>query len=589
MICPMKKLLLAAKTSNREQVLSQLKKAAVVHVDPIDPESVRIPEGLSKEIDDCTRVISLLEQKGESANANYTPPGTPSRIIEEVLTISRKIDKGKETLAHLKKEIEALTPWGKMSLDDIKFLIDNGLDVKLFTGPADKIDEITADVWQIVSHEDSAAWFIAAAKDEVKLGSSFALVEMPDRDINTIDNEMVNIERNIEEGKQSLACFALRLDDLRSHYLKLLNKKRYFEVETGIFKEDEIFVLSGWCPSENIEDLSQSFEKAGVKVGLQFDEPDEKEIPPTLLKNSAWARSIGPLYEFMGMTPSYDEPDTSGLFLIMLSVFSAFLLADAGYGLIVFLAAVAAYLPLVKRGFDKDALKLVLFLFGAVAIYGLLTNTWFGENYRLVENYKFDPTTDEGMIFLQGICFLMGVCHLTLGHLMKMSRRKIDITVLSEVGWIMFLWAMYGVVCSLILKQDFVMPGSWVIPLFKLSAILILFFTAPSWNLFSCFAAGIGAILKNASSCFSDIVSYIRLWAVGLAGGKVAVAFNDIAAMVPYVILRIPIYVGGHAINIILGIIAILAHGVRLNLLEFSNHLELDWSGRKYDPFKEIK
>jgi V/A-type H+-transporting ATPase subunit I len=119
--------------------------------------------------------------------------------------------------------------------------------------------------------------------------------------------------------------------------------------------------------------------------------------------------------------------------------------------------------------------------------------------------------------------------------------------------------------------------------------VLILLFTAPSWNIFASIAAGIGAVLKNASACFSDIVSYIRLWAVGLAGGKVAMAFNDIAAMVPFFLLKLPVYVLGHAINIILGVIAILAHGVRLNLLEFSNHLELEWSGRKYDPFREIK
>jgi V/A-type H+-transporting ATPase subunit I len=148
---------------------------------------------------------------------------------------------------------------------------------------------------------------------------------------------------------------------------------------------------------------------------------------------------------------------------------------------------------------------------------------------------------------------------------------------------------MYGVICKLILKQDFLLPSSWIIPLFQISGVLILFFTAPSKNILATIGAGVGAFLKNASASFSDIVSYIRLWAVGLAGGKVAGAFNDIAAMIPMFVLRIPVYIIGHSINIILGVIAILAHGVRLNLLEFSNHLELEWSGRKYDPFKEIK
>jgi V/A-type H+-transporting ATPase subunit I len=272
----------------------------------------------------------------------------------------------------------------------------------------------------------------------------------------------------------------------------------------------------------------------------------------------------------------------------MLTVFAAFLIADAGYGLLVVIAMLAAYKPLLKRGADRDFLHLGLFLFGGTAIYGLFTNTWFGETWHLFSGYTFNPNEDAGMKTLQGLCFLMGVSHLTWAHIMKARRRKADLSLLGDAGWIMFLWAMYGVICMLILKESFVLPFSWIMPLFKVSAVLILLFTEPSLNPLKCIPAGIGAILQNASNCFSDIVSYIRLWAVGLAGGKVAGAFNNIAGMLPF-LLAIPVYVAGHAINIILGVIAILAHGVRLNLLEFSNHLELEWSGRKYDPFKEIK
>lgn len=589
MISPMKKLLLAARVSEREKILALLKTAEIVHVDPVDPASVRLPEGLSVEIDNCVRSISILEQIVPPENNKLVPPGTPSRVVEEVLAHASAIPAIKDQLNVLRKEVEALSPWGQLGLEDLKYLQASGIKIKFFKGPVDKGAEIEAETVSMIRNEDGIGFFVAASTGEIKVGDSLSEIEIPERDVNSIDNEMVNLERKIEEHEEALSCFSLRTDDLHKHYLKLLNKRRHSEVDSGAYEDESVFVLSGWCPEDSSEELAAAFENAGLTVGLQFDDPSPGEIPPTHLKNSPWAQSIAPLYEFMGVTPSYDEPDTSGLFLIMLSVFAAFLLADAGYGLIVFLAVAAAYFPLVKRGVDKKALKLGMFLFGAVAIYGLLTNTWFGETYRIVDSYKFDPNSPEGMIFLQGICFLMGVVHLSVGHVMKVLKKKIDISILSEVGWILFLWAMYGVVCGLILKQDFLMPGTWVIPLFKISGVLILFFTAPSWNIFSSIGAGLGAILQNASACFSDIVSYIRLWAVGLAGGKVAMAFNDIAAMLPFFLLKLPVYFLGHAINIILGVIAILAHGVRLNLLEFSNHLELEWSGRKYDPFKEIK
>ncbi|MEW6709654.1 MAG: hypothetical protein AB1403_07510 [Candidatus Riflebacteria bacterium] len=589
MISPMKKLLLAARNSDRDRVLEVLKAVEAVHVEPVDPALIRLPEGLSLEIDNCTRAIALLEQVRPPDNSKLVPPGTPSRVVEEVLNHDKAIPQIREKLAQLRHEIEELTPWGQLGLKDLKCLIENGLKVKLLKGPADDFSQIIADAASLISNDGGIAFAIAASRNEISIPASYVEIGLPSRDVNTIDTEMVNLERQAEEHVEALSCFSLRLEDLRKHYVKLINRKAHSQVSTGVHVEDAIFVLTGWCPAHRAEELGKAFETEGIAVGLKFSEPAEDETPPTLLKNSEWANAIAPLYEFMGVTPSYTEMDISGMFLIMLTIFSAFLLADAGYGLLVFIVLAAAYMPLVKKGVDKNALKLGMFLFGGVSIYGLLTNTWFGEDFKIIESYRFDPNSPEGMVMLQGICFLMGTIHLSVGHIIKAMRRKIDITILSEVGWVMFLWAMYGVICGLILKQDFLMPSSWIIPLFEVSGVLILLFSTASGGIFARIGAGVGAILQNASACFSDIVSYIRLWAVGLAGGKVAMAFNDIAAMLPMFVLKLPVYLLGHTINIILGVIAVLAHGVRLNLLEFSNHLELEWAGRKYDPFKEIR
>ncbi len=589
MISPMKKLLLAARNSDRDRVLEVLKAVEAVHVEPVDPTTIRLPEGLSLEIDNCTRAIALLEQVRPPDNSKLVPPGTPSRIVEEVLNHDRAIPQMREKLSQLRHEIEELTPLGPLGIKDIKYLIENGLKVKLLKGPADDFSQIVAEASSMISNDGGVAFAVVASRNEISIPASYVEIGLPSRDVNTIDTEIVNFERQIEEHLDALSCFSLRLDDLRKHYVKLINRKAHSQVATGVYVEDAIFVLTGWCPAHRSEELGNAFESEGIAVGLQFSEPAEDETPPTLLKNSEWASSIAPLYEFMGVTPSYTEMDISGMFLIMLTIFSAFLLADAGYGFLILITLVIAYMPLVKKGVDKNVMRLGIFLAGGVSIYGLLTNTWFGEDYKIFESYRFDPNSKDGMILLQGICFLMGTLHLSGAHIVKALRRKIDITILSEVGWVMFLWAMYGIICGLILKQDFLMPSSWIVPLLEASGILILLFSTASGGIFARIGAGVGAILQNASACFSDIVSYIRLWAVGLAGGKVAAAFNDIAAMLPIFVLKLPVYLLGHTINIILGVIAVLAHGVRLNLLEFSNHFELEWAGRKYDPFKEIR
>ena len=586
MIHPMKKLLLAARTSDRQAVLEVLREAELVHIDPV--QTVVIPATLNESIENTRKVIGLLQQLNPDLKGKLATPGTPSRLVEEALVHEKAIPEQRDKIAALRQELEETAAWGNLGLKDLAWLEENGLNIGFYRGPADAVAEINTEYIAEISQTGGTALFMAASRQPLSVSEKFAVVVRPARDIEEITAEINVCQKIISEQEHSLACIALRIADIEQYYTKLLNRRRFTEVETGAHGEEEIFVLTGWCPEDRLIELTASFEEAELPVAIDVSVPAEEDVPPTSLKNASWAKSIEPLYDFMGMVPSYNEPDTSGLFLLMLTVFAAFLVADAGYGLIVFIALLVAYKPLISRGADRVFLHLGLFLFGGIAVYGLLTNTWFGETWHLFSGYTFDPNTESGMLTLQGVCLLMGVCHLTLAHVMKARRRKPDISLLGDAGWIMFLWAIYGVICMLILKKPFVLPFEFIIPLFKISAVLILLFTAPSLNLLKCIPAGIGAVLQNASNCFSDIVSYIRLWAVGMAGGKVAGAFNEIAGMLPF-LLAIPVYIAGHGANMILGVIAILAHGVRLNLLEFSNHLELEWSGRKYDPFKEIK
>jgi V/A-type H+-transporting ATPase subunit I len=147
---------------------------------------------------------------------------------------------------------------------------------------------------------------------------------------------------------------------------------------------------------------------------------------------------------------------------------------------------------------------------------------------------------------------------------------------------VLFIWAMLALVNMLVLGSP---PPPWMLPAFLVALGLVLVFTAPSRNLLACIGRGLGAIALNAVSFLSDIISYIRLWAVGLAGGILAASFNDIAGPLP-VAAAVLVLVPAHALNLALGLVAVLAHGVRLNLLEFSNHLGMEWSGREYQPFR---
>ncbi len=602
MITKMKKILLAGKIEDREKVLTILRSTETVHVDAAVPEKIRIPEALSAEYDDCAQALSILSQLSvENDEDCLETPGTPTRLVEETLAHNKNIAELKNKLNTVTRELEEVNKWGNIGIKDLEVLKEAGVNVAFFKGSAGNIEEIEAECAEKVSVKDSSDIIAAFSRKEIKASEKFTEISAPKREASQVLDEVQALGKSIQDNEHALLCLKQRYDDIEAHFQKLGNKKRFKEVETGVFCEDKLFVLTGWCPEDQTKVLQQAFEEAGVAVGIDFLEPEEGEMPPTKLVDNAFGSSAHPLLKLMGMTPSYYEPDTSFLFMLTLTIFASFIMADLGYGLLLALPLILGYKKLIAKGIDANVLRLLILLASGTAIYGLITNSVLG---FAPFGFGFEPGSGD-MVLWQKLCLFIGAIHLTVAHVMKIMGKPKNLAIIGEIGWVIFLWAMYGLLCNLITNEDlgifrfsaqismFGASQMLYVWLFELSAIMILFFTEPQKNIFKAVAAGIGAIAQNASGVFSDILSYIRLWAVGLAGGKVAGAFNDIGNMaadklgaVGIVIFAV-VFIFGHLLNIILSCISVLAHGVRLNLLEFTNHLGLEWTGREYQPFKE--
>ena len=603
MITKMKKILLAGKIEDRERVLTVLRSTELVHVDAAVPEKIKIPEALSTEYEECSEALNILSQlKVDGDDDLLETPGTPTRLVEETLTHHKAISELKTRLNVIDRELEEVEKWGNVGLKDFECLKQNGINYVVLQGPKLNKEEIEAECVEVLkTYRKKQFIYVCFSRKEIKYPESQLIpLQLPKREFAQVSDERQNIVKSIQDNEHALHCLKQRYADIEAHFNKLGNKKTFKEVETGVFCEDKLFVLTGWCPENRMQQLQSNFEAAGVSVGIDFSDPEYDDVPPTKLENGSFASSLQPLLKFMGMTPGYYEPDTSVFFLASLIIFASFILADMGYGLLLTIPLILSYKKLVKLGIDTRLLKLLIFITTGTTIYGLLINSVFGfEPF----GFGFKPASTD-MLLWQQICLFIGAIHLTLAHVIKILGKPRNLSLLGEIGWLIFLWAMYGMLCTLITGKDlgiftfsqkvtlFGRDQILYIWMFEFAAVLILFFTKPSINVFKSVGAGVGALASNATNMFSDILSYIRLWAVGLAGGKVAGAFNDIGSMassIPYVgvLIQIFIFVFGHILNIILSCISILAHAVRLNLLEFSNHLGLEWAGREYEPFKE--
>jgi V/A-type H+-transporting ATPase subunit I len=260
------------------------------------------------------------------------------------------------------------------------------------------------------------------------------------------------------------------------------------------------------------------------------------------------------------------------------------LIGDAGYG-VIFLSALLISRKVFKVRLAPLVTRLIVVFNLAAVAWGVLTANYFGmtlpDGSFLAKIALIDGDNIELMM---KICFTIGLVHLTLAHLWTFISVINSLKAVAEVGWLMTLWAAYFLAMFVIAGVEFPMVMAYV---GGLGIVLALIF---SGSLLS--VAGIFQFPFAVINCFSDIASYLRLFAVGAAALALAQVFNGMAGDLIAgggalgILGGLLILLLGHSLNLVLGLLSVLVHGLRLNLLEFSGHIGLEWAGFKYNPFK---
>ena len=185
-------------------------------------------------------------------------------------------------------------------------------------------------------------------------------------------------------------------------------------------------------------------------------------------------------------------------------------------------------------------------------------------------------------------CFFLGAFHLSIAHSWRAYLKIPSVTALADVGWICILWTAFFLAKTLILGEAFPTWGIWLV---AAGVVLVILFTNPQANILRGIGEGLGTVVLSFMNNITDVISYIRLFAVGLATLAIAETTNFLASGfgdgVVAIVAGVVILITGHGLNIVLGPMSVLVHGVRLNVLEFSGHANVTWSGITFEPLKE--
>lgn len=581
MIVPMKKLSIIVQSKDIDATLKALAKSGVVHVEHQQPPGNEHITLLEERYQSLSRAIDVLPDLTGSIETH----NRPDKLMHEILNLVDKKEVLAEGIKNTKKDIEKWKDWGDFDPELIYKLEAKGVLVRLCKLTKKELRNIPEGVIIRELFNKSSVFYCAAiSREEITL--PFEVMQLPEQGLGEMLSSLKKEEDRLSEIEKGLVNLSRYKNTLFSYEKKLSSLIEFGKVTAGLGSFEKLSYLRGYCPLDKTKSIEKIAERE--KWGLIVEDPLETDNAPTLIRNPRWIEMIRPVFKMINTIPGYREVDISLWFLVFFSIFFGMLIGDAGYGAIFFILNLFCHVKFRNKFKDRSIFFLMYLLSLCAICWGLFTGTFFGQAWLPERVQPLLPLLRQETT-VQALCFLIGAIHLSIAHVWRFIRKMPSIKAFSETGWICMLWGAYFVAKTLILGAAFSEVAKWLL---MTGAGLIILCTNPSRNLFKTVGSGIGGLLLNIVNSFTDVVSYIRLFAVGAATVAVADAFNQMASGIGHGnifagFLTAFVLLFGHTLNILLGAMAILVHGVRLNMLEFSSHMNMEWSGVEYTPFKQ--
>lgn len=587
MIVRMRKAHIILQAKDAESAVKAVRGLGLLHIEHTQAPSGRDISQALEDLNLLRRACDILTeaQRQGGRGDSYIEKCDWHLVARHIIDLHKRIEHLREFSLGLKKGIEEWQPWGDFEPRSIYALREKGIYLKLCLAPVKELGGLPQQVYvKKISLTGGVARCVLLAKGDFQV--PFKELEPPKLSLSQMHLRLWEDAKGIAALEKDIA----RRIDYLPKFLEAKNEAQkqleFQQALAGMAGYEGLVSLKGYFPYDKEEALLRTAKKE--RWAVLTAEPAEDDLVPTLVRNPRWVSIISPLFKVLEVVPGYRELDISLWFLLFFSVFFGMLIGDAGYGLVYLLLTFLAQKKFGHRAKEQPVFTLFYILSSCAIIWGGLTATFFGQQWLsgVVKPLLPALRNDRNM---QQLCFFLGALHLTIAHLWRAMLKFPGLAFLADIGWAAILWAAFFIARFLILTEP--LPG-FVRWLLIFGPLLVVFFSSPQRNILKSFGSGLGTLLLNLMNNFTDIVSYIRIFAVGLAGVAVADSFNQMAAGVGFSNIGLGFFASliliiGHLLNVVLGPLSVLVHGVRLNVLEFCMHLDVKWSGFSYRPLKE--
>ncbi len=584
MIVPMVNYSMLLHHQNKEAFIDKLMDLGLVHIQTRQAEDDAITEELSLIIRETEEAIRRFKQrKVKILEINHTERHP---TLKEISAMENELEKAGNEVEALAIEIKMLEPWGNFNKGNIYKLEEKaGLEARFFEYP----ERHFLPEWQqqfhlqIINRQKGNLYFILFKRPDDEL--PIAPIALPEESLNELIGKQRHFQQRVEHLNRKLDYYASSLSNVLNQRLsEARDKLNYHLANTSAAPvyDRGLFVIQAWCPLEVEQKLLEFLRETRTVYVKSL--PTETDNPPVLLRNNKFTKLFEPIGALFSL-PDYHELDLTVLFAPFFLLFFGLCLGDAGYGVVILVLATILKLRISKAYYNYATLGQ---LFGLATIAaGLLSGTLFG-----IEMINLPVADNMSSLFLNqdqlfNLALIIGFTQILFGmgvQAYKQWKFRGFIHAISRISWIVLLLCLVDVFVANLL------PGLSRILMWPALAGIVIF-GAPDKGWIKSVGLGL-ADLYNITGVLGDLLSYIRLFALGVASAILGLVVNSIALSmkdISYVgfILFILVLLIGHTINFLLSTLSAFVHPMRLTFVEFYKNSGFIGGGQPFKTFSK--
>ena len=550
MITKMKKLTFLIYHKDYECFLQNIRDLGVVHVaekaqgtaeNTELQESIRLSDHYASTIKFLQGFnVELQEQKGDTARGE--------KALEEVEALQLEKTQLQHQLQICDKERAALEVWGDFDPASVMRLQEVGYQVNFYICSEKNFNEEWLDTYYAteVNRIGSRIYFITITKEGTLPELEVESVKLPVMALSRLAARCEDLEQQMKSVDDKLAAIAgEKLLSLQVAQANIRSQIEFSKVvlSTEQAADDKLMLLQGWAPATQIPEITNFLNQQ--EAYFEIADPTPEDNVPIQLNNKGFFRLFEPIMKLY-MLPKYNELDLTPFFAPFFMLFFGLCLGDSGYGLFMVLGVT------------------VYRILGASTFFcGMLTGTFFGFNLYGNDIPFFNKMRD--LFFLDNqwmfnLSLILGAVQIIFGMILKAANQTIQFGLkyaLSTIGWIIVL---VSTALAFLLGDTMPMGGTVHLVILGLAGVLIFLLNSPGKNIFLNIGLGLWDSYNMATGLLGDILSYVRLFALGLSGG--------------------------HSINMFMNILGAMVHPMRLTFVEFFKNSGYEGGGKEYKPFK---